>query len=298
VWFLLPVLLRGQALMPRYHSIDHIAVDSANADYLTLDSKNRRLYGAGRAVIDIDELKVVGTLERPAMALALAPKMDRAVTRNGDIIDLKTLQIEATLPISAHDGSAFDSKTRRALLVGDTTFVVDLSSRKLVKQFRVDSGPQFAAADGRGHIYFTVQNANAILEFDARSTEITRKFTISPCVGPAGLAMDRSHGRLFVSCRNKILAVIREDDGNVVSTVLVGSQADAIAFDPSMRVILNPNSDGTMTVIHEDTPDTYSIVDTTSLDGARNSIVLDETTHRAFGYQRNGTGLRVIVFAP
>jgi hypothetical protein len=292
---LTPASGRAQAPSPKYHVIEHFTVDSAQADYLTLDGKNRRLYGAGRAVIDIDQLKVVGTLPRPALALALAPELNRAITRDGDIINLKTLQVGATLPISTEDGSAFDSKSRRALLVGATTFVVDVASGKLLTNFPMDSQPQFAVADGHGHIYFTLAGANAILEFDARSMRITHKWTIAPCKAPAGLAIDESHHRLFASCDNDILTVVNADNGAVVSTTRVGSVADAIAFDRTTRLIMNPNADGTMTVVREDSPNSYSVVDTASLGGARNSIVLDEVTHRIFGYQRIGAGLQIVV---
>lgn len=295
---LLTASASAQRLEVKYHVVQSLVLDSADADYLTLDSRNRRLYGAGHSVIDIDRLRVVGSLPRPAFAIAIAPDLNRGVTRDGDIIDLHSLKVEATLPVATGDGGAFDSVTRHALLVGDTTFVVDVAAGTLLTKFYVDSHPQFAVADGRGHIYFTVLDANAILEFDARSTKITRKWNITPCSAPAGLAIDQPHKRLFASCTNGMLVVVNAETGEVISTVPVGSMADAIVFDPITKLILNPNTDGTMTVVHEDSPDTYSVVDKLSLGGARNSIVIDETTHRVFSYRRTDTGLQILVLAP
>jgi outer membrane protein assembly factor BamB len=282
----------------KYHVIKYITVDSEKADYLTLDDKNRRLYGAGRAVIDVDKLIVVGTLPRPVLSVALAPSLNRAITRHGDIIDLQTLTVTTTLPIATRDGSAFDSRTNRALLVGDTAFLVDVRRSKLLTTFSIDSGPQFAVADGNGHIYITLSGANAILDFDARAARVVRTFHTHPCISPTGLAIDQSHRRLFASCDNNTLTAFDADRGDIVSAVQVGSKADAIAFDAGTQLILNPNVDGTMSVIHEDSPNSYSVVDTPSLGGARNSIVLDQATHRAFGYQRTTTGLEIVVLAP
>jgi hypothetical protein len=298
---LAPSLLFAQALQQRqpiYHVVHRFSIDSVKADYLTIDPVNRRLYGVGHTVIDIDRYQVVDTLPNPAYALAIAPDLQRGVTRQGDLIDLRTMHLtQDPVLFKTEDGAAYDPRTHRAVIVGDTTWVIDVRSGALVSKFTLPGTPQVAVADSKGHIFVTLSRANAIQVIDPVGPKPLMRWPIDPCVGPAGLAIDRSHDRLFASCSNNVMMVIDADNGRVVAKVPVGSGADADAFDANKRLILNPNNDGTLTVIHEDSPDTYRVIGTDSVGQIRNTLALDEKTHRVFTYQRVGTGLLISVLA-
>ena len=48
--------------------------------------------------------------------------------------------------------------------------------------------------------------------------------------------------------------------GKVVATAPIGAGVDGTAFDPAARDVFTSNADGTLTVIHEDSPDQYHVV--------------------------------------
>src|SRR5437879_12700139 len=73
--------------------------------------------------------------------------------------------------------------------------------------------------------------------------------------------MDHATRRLFMACDTEMV-VVNADNGGVVARVRVPSRADENAFDPGTKLAFNANrADSTMTVVHEDTPDKFSVVD-------------------------------------
>jgi hypothetical protein len=87
------------------------------------------------------------------------------------------------------------------------------------------------------------------------------------------MAVDTDSARLFIGCDNKMMAVVDAKSGKVIATVPVGEGVDANRFDPGTRLAFSSNGDtGTLTVVHEDTPDKYTVVEnvtTRTNDGGR-----------------------------
>ena len=70
--------------------------------------------------------------------------------------------------------------------------------------------------------------------------------------------------------------------GKVITTIPIGTGVDGAGFDPGTGDAFASNADGTLTVIHEDTPDTYHVSQTLkTMTGSRN-MGLDPTTHLLF----------------
>ena len=62
----------------------------------------------------------------------------------------------------------------------------------------------------------------------------------------------------------------------------IGDGVDGAAYDPASGDAFASNADGTLTVIHQDDPDTYHVVENVrTATGARN-MGLDPATHRVF----------------
>jgi DNA-binding beta-propeller fold protein YncE len=96
------------------------------------------------------------------------------------------------------------------------------------------------------------------------------------------MAIDLKHHRLFSGCRSGVMAVSDYESGKVVATAPIGTGVDGAAFDPSTGDAFAANADGTLTVVHQDDPDKYHVVENVqTARGARN-MGLDLTTHRVF----------------
>ncbi len=250
-------------------------------DALTVDSATHRLFvthGTRVQVVDVKTDKVLGEIpDTPGVhGVALADDLGRGFTSNGrdssvTIFDLKSLAVLGRLKLPARNPDAieYDAVTKRV-------FVFNGGSVAL------GGKPEFAVADGVGRMYVNLEDSSAVLAFDARTLEVLHRWPLAPGEGPSGLAMDREHRRLFAGCSNQKLVVIDADGGRVVSVLPIGAKVDGVAFDTKRQLVFSSNGDGTLTVIHEDAPDRYSVLQNVATQTGARTLALDRETGRVY----------------
>jgi hypothetical protein len=121
-----------------------------------------------------------------------------------------------------------------------------------------------------------------VVEVDARALRVTRHWSISPCTGPSGLAIDREHHLLFSGCRNALMGISDARAGRMIATVPIGRGVDACRFDAATGLAFASNGEGTITVIREDAPTAFSLVSSAATKPGARTMELDEATHRLF----------------
>jgi DNA-binding beta-propeller fold protein YncE len=144
--------------------------------------------------------------------------------------------------------------------------------------------PESCAFDGKGKGYVDLEDKNAVVEFDAQSMQVLHTWPVAPGEEPAGLALDVAHGRLFVGCGNKLMAVVSVQTGKVLTTLPIGEGVDFSTFDPGTQLAFAScgGGTGTVTAVHEDDPDHFTLAqDIVTLPRAR-TMALDPSTHRLF----------------
>jgi len=82
------------------------------------------------------------------------------------------------------------------------------------------------------------------------------------CHTPRALAVDSRDSRIFVACNNLKMAVLNASRGDVVTTLPIGPDPDAVGYDPDRSLIFSANggAQGSLTIIHRDVTDTYNVV--------------------------------------
>ena len=280
-----------------YHVTQKIPIPGHGSwDYLAVDEGARRLYvshGTQVEVLDVDSGAIVGKVENtPGVhGIAIAPELGRGFISDGQssavtIFDLKTLKAIAEVPVGKKpDAIIYDPATSRVFAFNgdsDSASAIEAATGKVVGTVDLGGGPEFAVADGSGYVYNNLEDANLVLKINARSLKVEQRWPTAPCASPSSMAMDRTNRRLFIGCRSKVMAVMNEDTGKVITTLPIGDHVDATAFDPESRVIFNSNGEGTITVVHEDSPDKYSVVETVKTLPKAKTMALDPKTHRLF----------------
>jgi len=96
------------------------------------------------------------------------------------------------------------------------------------------------------------------------------------------MTIDTAHHRLFSGCRSGVLAVSDVQSGKVVTTVPIGGGVDGAGYDPTSNDVFASNADGTLTVIHQDSPDRYHVAQTVETPPFSRNMGLDPTNHRVF----------------
>ena len=68
-------------------------------------------------------------------------------------------------------------------------------------------------------------------------------------------------------------------NGKVVATLPTGEGVDANRFDPGTGLAFSSNGEGTLTVVHEDSPDKFRIVENVKTQRGARTMALDLKTH-------------------
>jgi DNA-binding beta-propeller fold protein YncE len=155
-------------------------------------------------------------------------------------------------------------------------------SGKVAGTIDLGGGPEFAAADGVGYVYDNLEDESLVLKINSRALKVEQRWKTAPCKSPSSMAIDRANRRLFIGCRSRVMAVMNADTGRVITTLPIGDHVDATAFDPETKLIFNSNGEGTITVIHEDSPDEYSLLETVQTLPRAKTMALDPKTHQLF----------------
>jgi DNA-binding beta-propeller fold protein YncE len=282
----------------RYHVVQHYQPGGEGGwDYLTSDGDSKRLY-FGRStrtvVMDEESGKVLGEIpDTPGIhGIALAPELGRGFTSNGrdstvTVFDLKSFATIAKVKLDARNPDAilYDSATKRVFTFnggsGNAT-AIDAATGAVVGNAALGGRPEFAVTDGAGKIYVNLEDSSAVVRLNAKTLQVETHWSIAPGEEPSGLAIDTAHQRLFSVCSNQVMVVSDAAAGKVVTTVPIGKGPDATKFDPGTALVFSSNGEGTMTVIHEDTPDHYTVVDTVTTQRGARTMALDTKSHRLF----------------
>jgi DNA-binding beta-propeller fold protein YncE len=280
-----------------YHVAKTIAVGGDEGwDYIAVDSDARRLYvshGTRVVVLDADSSAVTGEIPdtQGVHGIAIASDLGRGFTSNGrantvTIFDLKTLKSLGTVKAGTNpDAIVYDAVTKRVFTMNgqshDAT-AIDAAGGTVVGTLALGGKPEFAVSDGRGSIFVNIEDKSELVELDPQKLAVLHRWPLAPCQEPSGLAMDRKNRRLFAGCDNKMMAVINADTGKVIATPAIGEGVDANGFDPATMFAFASTGEGTLTVVHEDSPDKFTIVDNVPTKRSARTMGLDLKTHNIY----------------
>jgi DNA-binding beta-propeller fold protein YncE len=265
-------------------------------DYLALDTVGHRLFIAHQdriVVVDPESGKVLGEIPglNRAHGVAFAYEVGHGFATSGadstvTMFDLKTLRVLRHIAVAPDDDAVlYDAATKRIFTFnGDahSATAIDARSGRRVGDIDLGAGPEFGVSAGDGRLYVNLEDKGAIAEIDAPAMQVKRQWSLAPCESPTGLAIDRAHHLLFSGCRNNVMAISDAASGRLVATVAIGQGVDACRFDPGTQLAFASNGDGTLTVVHEDGPGTFSVVATVATKRGARTMELDVKTHRLY----------------
>lgn len=288
----------AQTATAPYHLLATIPVGGEGGwDFLATDPAGERLYvthGTQLEVIDLKTKKVIGAVpDTPAAhGVAVVPSAGRGYVSCGRnnycvVFDLKTLKNLGTIPTGPKpDALFYDAFSQRVFAFsneGGRSTVLDARTGKVVGTAELGGDVEVPATDGKGHIFVNLEDKSQVIEFDARSLAVLHRYPLAPGEEPTGLAFDPKAGRLFSGCANGKLVVTDSKTGKQVAVLPIGKGVDGVAFDPTTNNIVSTNGgDGTLTVIHQDSPTKYTVVATVPTASGARTVAFDPKTHHLF----------------
>jgi YVTN family beta-propeller protein len=260
-------------------------------DYLALDPASGRLYVSRSdrvVVLDVRSGRQVGEIDglSGVHGIAIAQDLHRGFISNGrantvTVFDPATLKAERTIAVKGENPDAilYDPYSKRVFTFNGHSHdasVIDASSGKLLGTIPLPGKPEFAVSDGKGHVYDNIEDKGELVEIDPRAMKVTHTWALKDCQDPSGLAMDLAHHRLYSVCQNNNMAVTDADSGKPVASVPIGDGPDAAAFDSQRHLVFSSNGgSGTLTVVHEDSADHYSVLAKVPTQKSARTMALD-----------------------
>jgi outer membrane protein assembly factor BamB len=263
-------------------------------DYIVPDPPQHRVFiGRQNRVMVVDEN--TGTLLgevagiNGAHGVALVDRTGHGFATSGNdasvvMFDLKTFTVLGRTP-AAEDADAiiYEAVSNRVFTFnGDahSSTVIDPRDGQLVTNIPLGGKPEYGASAGDGKVYANLTDTGEVVEIDAQALGVTRRWSTAPCRQPVAMAIDVAHHRLFSGCRSGVMAISDYVSGKVVSTVPIGEGVDGAGYDPARGDAFASNANGTLTVIHQDGPDAYHVVENVPTAPGSRKMGLDPATHR------------------
>ncbi|HEY2385145.1 MAG TPA: YncE family protein [Terriglobia bacterium] len=285
------------AQSPGYHIVQTYALGGDGAwDYVVPEPAQHRVFVARTnrvMVIDENTGKLLGEVMgiNGAHGTAIDEPSGHGFATSGNdqsvvMFDAKTFKELARIP-SAEDTDAiiFDPASKRVFTFnGDahSSTVIDPAAGKRITTIDLGGKPEYGASAGDGKVYANLTDISEVVEIDAKAATVSRRWSTGACKQPVSMAIDTAHHRLFSGCRSGVLAVSDYQAGKTITTLPIGMGVDGAGYDPSTGDVFATNADGSMTVIHQDNPETYRVVQSVATPTGSRNMGLDPTTHKIY----------------
>ena len=286
----------GQSDKTRYEIIDRLKIGGDSGwDFLAIDAKRHQLFvtrGDKVQVVDMASGKLLTTLTDFHCSHGVAIAEDVGFISSGKsnsvtAVDLNTLKpVEAvSVTGTAPDAILYEPTQKRVYTMnhksGDIT-VLDAATRKVVDTIKALGALEVAVIDSKGKLFVNSEETSELAVIDLKSAKMEAHWPLGNCQGPTGLAIDTEHDRLFSVCANNKMVVVDAKSGKLVAELPIGGKPDGAAFDAGLGMAYSSNGDGSLTVVHEDDPDHFRVVENLPTQFGAWTMVLDPLTHRMY----------------
>jgi len=263
-------------------------------DYMTLEGPALYVAFASHDLVGVIDTRAkrgtgaVSGLPR-VHGIAVLPELNLAFSSNGGdntvgILDLAHQRLVKKIPGGVDpDAILYDAKVRLIYVAdhdGKTATLLDPASGSVVATIALRGEPEFCQADpDSGLVYQNLQDTSEVVVVDPVKRAVVRRHKLDPGQGPTGLAFDAGHHRLFAATGNRKLVVLNSETGELLAVLPIGLGVDGAAYDPELRRIYTANGLGSMTVIRQDSPDHYRVLEDAPTRFGGHSLVVDPVTH-------------------
>jgi YVTN family beta-propeller protein len=190
-----------------------------------------------------------------------------------------------SVPGENPDAILYDPKFKRVYTFNGRSAnvtVVDAQNSKVLASVPLGGKPEFAVSDGSGHIFVNIEDTAELVVIDQVSNRVQARWPLGPCTNPTGLAIDSAHHRLFSVCDNHKMVIVDAQSGRQVAILPIGSAPDGAEFDADLGLAFSANGDGTLTLVHEDDPERFTVAANLPTQERARTLALDSVSHRVY----------------
>ena len=291
-------LIYAQTKTVEYKLLKKIPVaGNGSWDYLTVDNNTNRLFISHGNLVDVLDLKtekVIGQIRNtPGVhGIACVHEFNKGYITAGKldsviVFDLTTLSVLKKIKTGQNpDAIFYDPFSKRIFTCNgksNSISAIDPKTDIILGTTALSGKPEAAVTNGKGKIFCNIEDKSTIVMLDAKSLKVDAEWPLKPGKGPTGLAMDYSINHLFAACsKSKQIIIMSAVNGNVLDTIPMGEGCDGIVFIPQDQTIISSNGDGTLTVVHQQDPKTYKVIQTVKTSKNARTITYGRMTRKMY----------------
>ncbi|MDP4291189.1 MAG: YncE family protein [Bacteroidota bacterium] len=266
-------------------------------DYLSVDNAAGRLYVSHATqvmVVDLQKGALAGSIPdtKGVHGIAIARDLNKGFISCGRdssvaVFDLKTLAVTARVKVTGRNPDAILYDPFKHLVLtfnggSSNSTVLDAKTDKVIGTIQLAGKPEFAQTDGKGKVYVNIEDKSSLTVINTNTLKVENDWSIAPGEEASGLAFDVANHRLFMVCSNKLMVVMNALNGKVITTLPIGNGCDGVAFDPGLKRAYSSNGDGTMTVVQEENPEAFKVLENVPTQSGARTIACDISTHALY----------------
>lgn len=281
-----------------YRVVQSIALTGDGGwDYLSVDEINQKLFVSHSSQVNVVDLKTDAQIavipETDGVhGIAVANDLNKAFVSCGRdssvlVIDLKTFKPLGRIQVTGKnpDCILYDAFSKKVFTFNGrsaNSTVIDAKTEKVIGTIPLTGKPEFAQTNGNGKIYVNIEDKSSLTEIDPFAMKVVKTWSIAPGEEPSGLAFDKANNRLFSVCSNKLMVVSDAASGKVITTAPIGEGCDGVAFDPATKRIFASCGEGIISVIQQESADSYKPLENITTQPGARTITVDNATHHLF----------------
>jgi len=242
-----------------------------------------------------------GVIIDPSSRLAY---VSRSEANTVDIFDPGTMRLVKRIPVADDADGIFYDPFEKIVYVanGDAKVatLIDPATQASIGTIPLGGKPEYAVIDPRTKLlYQNLEDVNTLAAVDVAKKVVVGRWPLERCEGPSGMAIDPADRRIFSVCSgNATLVVFDLDAHRVITSLPIGGGPDSVAYDSELRRIYGTGRSGVLSVIQQDTADSYHALDSIHLHFGAHTLAVDPATHRVYvGYASLVVRPRLAVFA-
>jgi YVTN family beta-propeller protein len=282
---------------PGYHVLRSIHIGGKGGwDYIAVNPDLKRIYVSHDSLVNIlDESSgdSVGVIPNtPGVhGIAFATSFGKGYTSDGrantvSVFNLPTNEVLSQVKTGQNPDAIMYDPFSKTIFVCDgrshDATVIDPSSDTVLTAIPLGGKPEAPVSDGAGNIYVNIEDKNEVAHINAKTFAVENRWSLGKGESPTGIAIDKSSKRLLIGCGNKLMVVMNAVTGAVVAELPIGEGCDGVAFDPETKYAFSSNREGTLTVVHEESPDSFRVVENVQTKRGARTLALDEQSHHVF----------------
>jgi YVTN family beta-propeller protein len=263
-------------------------------DYIAVGPDKKLYVSHGTHVVILDEKRgdSIGVIPNTigVHGIAFHESLGKGYTSNGrnnsvTVFDIRTSRVLNQIPTGQNpDAIIFEPFTKTIITCNGRSHdisIIDPVTEQVAATIFLDGKPEGIVSDEAGRIFINIEDRNEITVIDIVHRSIVVNWTLSPGDGPTGLAIDRRSKRLFAGC-DKWLIVMDAVSGSIIGRSPIGDGCDGVAFDDQLKDIFVSCGSGVLTVIHENSPSSFSVIANVPTKRGARTLALNRKDHRIF----------------